>query len=265
MPDAIASPHNPHVRLLRSLAEKRREREERGLAVLEGLRLAEEAAAARLAVPFFLYTAEFAADARGKAVVEALAAGGARPLLATPVALARAASTETPQGIVAAFRIPQASLENLPTGLVLCCDGLQDPGNLGTLARTAAALGAVGLVCTDGTTDPWSPKAVRAAMGATFRLPVVQAAAGPALAHLAGRGFQVVLAEATGDQLPWEVNWRQPTVLVVGSEAAGPSAAARAAATATVRIPMPGWAESLNAAVAGALLLYEALRQRTAL
>lgn len=264
MPE-ITSPQNPLIKQARLLLEKRREREKTGLAVLAGVRLAEDALQAGIPLAHFFYTADLAAKARGAQVLERLRAAGTRGYEVTPNLLASVSGTETPQGIAAVFRLPEAALAGLPPGLVVVCDGLKDPGNLGTLARAAEALGAAGLVAAAGTVDPFSPKCVRAAMGSLFRLPVARADAVAAALHtLQERGFRTVVADARGDRLPWQVDWQGPVALVIGNEGAGPSAGALAAAAAVVRIPMPGPAESLNAGVAGSLLLYEALRQRLA-
>lgn len=259
----ITSPQNPLIKQARLLLAKRREREKAGLAVLEGVRLAEDAVAAGIPIPHYFYTEELLARERGARLAERLAAAGARGYRVPPGLLQEVADTETPQGIVAVFRLPRTRLADLPPGLVVVCDGLQDPGNLGTLARACEALGGAGLVAAAGTVDPYSPKCVRAAMGSLFRLPVARApAAAAALQELQQRGFRTVVADAGGDRLPWEVDWRGPVALVVGNEGAGPGADTLALAGAVVRIPMPGLAESLNAGVAGSLLLYEALRQR---
>lgn len=259
----IRSPNNPLIRQGRLLREKRREREQSGLALLEGVRLAEDALRTGLPLVHFFYSADLLERERGARLLDRLQAAGVPGYRVPPALLQAVADTEAPQGIVAVFRAPRADLADLPAGLLVVCDGLQDPGNLGTLARAGEALGAAGLVAGAGTADPFSPKCVRAAMGSLFRLPVAVAPDTAAALHfLAGRGFRVVVADAGGDRLPWQVDWSGPVALVIGNEGAGPSPGARAAAATLVRIPMPGAAESLNAAVAGSLLLYEALRQR---
>lgn len=259
----ISSPRNALVRQVRALASERREREARGQAVLEGVRLAEEALAAGLPLSFFFYTEGLLARERGQRLVERLVAAGVQGFRVTQEVLQRAADTETPQGVLAVFSIPRHQPADLAAGLILVADGIQDPGNLGTLVRAAEALGARGLVVAGNAADPWSPKVVRSSMGSLFRIPVVTAReTGAVLAELSRRGFRVVVADLEGALLPWELDWSDSLALVVGSEAAGPSAAARAAAGQRVRIPMVGPTESLNAGVAGSLLLYEALRQR---
>ncbi len=261
----ITSPHNPLIKQTRLLLEKRRERDRSGLGVLEGIRLAEEAVAAGISISHCFFCADLLEKSRGALLLNQLSSAGVRAYEVPRGLLQTVADTETPQGIVCVFRLPGARPEELAPGLVVVCDGLQDPGNLGTLARACAALGGTGLVVAGGAVDPFAPKCVRAGMGSLFRLPVVREPdTTEALQVLGDRGFAVVVADARGEALPWEVDWRNPVALVIGNEGAGPSAAALARATAVVRIPMPGPAESLNAGVAGSLLLYEALRQRMA-
>lgn len=262
---AITSLQNPLIKETRALGQQRRERESRGLAVLEGVRLAEEAVAAGVAVAWVLYTEELAARERGGALIEALRRTGAPCYQVPEAVLAKAASTESPQGVLAVFAPTRAAWEALRGGPVLLGDGLADPGNLGTMVRTAEALGADALILTGAAVDPSNPKVIRAAMGSLFRLPVIlEPSAALAVDELRRAGYRLIVAEADGRQLPWQANLSGPVALAIGSEAHGPSADLLAGADETVRIPMPGPAESLNAGVAASLLLYEALRQRAA-
>lgn len=237
-------------------------RQEQGLSLLEGVRLVAAALAARIAMPYFLYTLDLAQQERGGALVAALQAHGVRGIKATPAVLAAAADTASPQGIVAPFRIPTWRLGDLGAGPVLVTENLQDPGNLGTLVRAGHALGAAGLLAVGGV-DPWAPKVVRAAMGSLFALPVLRShdLAG-LLQDLTARGYRILVADAAAGETAWVADLAGQVALVIGSEAQGPSASARALSTGQVQIPMPGGAESLNAGIAGSLLLYEALRQR---
>ena len=140
---------------------------------------------------------------------------------------------------------------------MLVLDALQDPGNVGTLVRSAEALGARGVVALRGTADPWGPKAVRAAAGAAFRLPIVEADAAEALARLQAAGYALWAAEAGAPPPPPARPAR--IALAVGNEGAGLSAPVREAAAARVGVPLRGPTESLNAAVAGSILLYALL------
>ena len=248
-------------RLLRALRQ-RKGREETGLFLVEGVRAVEDLLASPLAVRFAAAASSLGDTPRGRALLDVLA-GQRVPLRETGEReLAGFADTGTPQGILAVAEIPSAGLDDLRVdaepAVVLVLDAVQDPGNLGTLARTAEALGAAGVVALPGTVDAWNPKSVRAAMGSTFRLPVAHAgwdALGP---WLAARGFQALAAAAGGGPLP-EPRPRR-AALVLGNEGAGISAETRARADRAVGIPLRGRAESLNVAAAGAILLYELLR-----
>jgi TrmH family RNA methyltransferase len=255
------SPRNPKVALARALARDRKEREAAGLAVLEGVRLAEEAVAAGLEIHYALYTQELAARERGAALLAALQERGVPLYPVSAETLGRAADTQTPQGIVAVFRPRRWTLADLPRGLVVLTDHLQDPGNLGTVIRSLEAMGGVGLVAGGGV-DPLSPKVIRSAMGSLFRLPVVTGETEPLLGALKAQGRRVYVADAGGALTPWEADLSGDAILVVGNEGAGPSDAARRLADGVISIPMIGPTESLNASVAASLLIYEAMRQR---
>lgn len=257
----LLSPKNPLVQQARLLARDRKAREESGLAVLEGVRLAEEAVRAGLMVEYALHTPELAERKRGAALLESLRAAGVRLHPVSAGTLDRAADTQTPQGIVAVFRMPHRPTDAIGPGLVVLLDHLQDPGNAGTVIRTLEALGGAGL-CGGGGVDPYNPKVVRAAMGSLFRLPVVLGETEALLGELKAQGRRVYVADAGGDLLPWTVDLTGDVVLVVGNEGAGPSEAARRAADGVISIPMPGGVESLNAGIAASLLIYEAMRQK---
>ena len=195
---------------------------------------------------------------------------------------AHVASTETPQGVAALMRPPSATFDDLVRGaaapLVLVMAGMQDPGNVGTLIRAAEAFGATGVATASadgaGTANPFAPKALRASAGSALRLPVLRGMAAPVLlAQLRVAGVRVYAASPdtsiVNTLLPWEADWRMPVALLLGNEGAGLSADMLRSADAAVRIPQaaaPGAQapmDSLNAAVAGSVLLYEAARQRT--
>jgi TrmH family RNA methyltransferase len=172
----------------------------------------------------------------------------------TPDLLAWLADTETTQGVVALFPLPGERVPDDPGHLVLVLDGLRDPGNVGTVLRSAVGSGLVRTVVARGGADPFGPKAVRAAAGALFRLAVVRD-------DRAIDGRPVWLADAGGERSYDSVDWRQPCALVVGSEAAGASPEMRARATGRVSIPLRGPVESLNAGIAASIILFEAARQ----
>ncbi|MBL8093087.1 MAG: RNA methyltransferase [Anaerolineales bacterium] len=253
----ITSTHNPLVQRIRALQTRRRDREREGRFVLEGVRLLEEACAARVGLEAVLHVTDL--DPRSVAALAAAERAGARPVPVTPAVLRACADTETPAGLLAIAELPVPTPPTAPRA-VLVLDGLADPGNVGTLLRTAAAAGLDAVYLAPGTVDAYSPKVVRAALGAHFRVPVLTFDwAEPPAAWSALR-----LYVADMDQGPAydSVDWRAPAGLIVGAEASGASAAARASAISAVHIPMPGGAESLNAAVAGSVIIFELARQR---
>ncbi len=143
---------------------------------------------------------------------------------------------------------------------VLVLDSLRDPGNLGTLLRTAAAAGVQAVFLSPGTTDAFAPKVVRSGMGAHFRLPILSLSWEEISARL--EGLNTYWADMEGQVSCWEADFKKPLALIVGGEAEGVSVEARQLAGKSVGIPMPGEAESLNAAIAGAILMFEVVRQR---
>jgi TrmH family RNA methyltransferase len=249
-------------RLLRSLRQ-RKTREAEGLFLAEGIRAVEDLAASPLPVRFAAAASSLGDTPRGQALLHLLASQGVAVHETPERDLAAMADTETPQGILAVAPIPRAALdalrvEDADPSVLLVLDAVQDPGNFGTLARTAEALGAAGVVALPGTVDPWNPKSVRAAMGSTFRLPVVEAGWEDLAPWLTARGVETLAAVVGGEPLGGDRPRR--AALVLGNEGAGVGDETRARADRAVGIPLRGRAESLNVAAAGAILLYELLR-----
>jgi len=178
------------------------------------------------------------------------------------------ADTVTPQGIIAVCKQKQHQLDQLPapSGFILIGECLNDPGNIGALIRTAAAAGAAGVILSTGSGDIYNPKVLRAAAGAVLRIPVITDVSLPdAIGRLKQAGYAIYAAHPRGDTLPYSLDLRGGFCWLVGSESHGLSDAAAAMADALVRLPMAGEVESLNASVAGSILLYEAVRQRVEL
>ena len=255
----ITSPRNPHIKLLRSLLSSRQTRRDERLFVVEGVRLVEEALSSGSAVAFAVYSPEqLQGTQRGRALLGELERlREAYP--APPEVLAAISDTVSPQGIVAAVAWPQISTP--ATGIQLVLDALQDPGNLGTLLRSAEATGVRDVICLAGTADVFNPKVVRAAMGAHFRLPIVQDVGWDRVPALLVADN--VYAAVAGASMPYyAADWRQPAAVIVGNEANGVSPAGLEVATKQISIPMAAPVELLNAAVAGSIMLFEAQRQR---
>jgi len=265
------SARNPRIADLRRLSGRRRARLDSGLFVVEGPVVVAEALVGGAPVREVFIDADVLAEHRpGSAVADVLAAAERAGLSVRSVAagvLAGVADTVTPQGVVAIAERRVAALDQLiGPGPVLVLAGVADPGNAGTLVRTAEAAGAAGVLCCAGSVDLFGPKAVRAGAGSLFRMPVAEAAAGAAttdaLAALRRAGRLVVATEARGGSDPATVELGGPIALVVGSEAHGLDPSLHALVELSVTIPMAGTIESLNASVAGAVVLFEAARQR---
>jgi RNA methyltransferase, TrmH family len=254
----ITSPDNPKVKQARALLE-RKGREQQGRCLAEGVRLIEDAVRAGLAPALLFYTAQATAHPRAARVIAAAVETGSPTLELSPAVFGALSDTVTSQGVVAVLPIPRLA-PPAAASLILVPDQVRDPGNLGTLLRSAEAAGVDLVLLPPGCVDPWSPKVVRAGMGSHFRLPI---ATGdwPALAErLAGR--QVWLAEAEAPAAYDRVDWTLPSALVVGGETTGLSADAGRLATGRIAIPMAGPVDSLNAAMAATVILFEAARQR---
>lgn len=259
---------------------------ESGCTGAEGVRLTEEALRSGCRIEAVLFS-ESGERFRERLVplIEAPAAGRSEmrfPVLRTTDRLfAGIADTEHPQGVAALVEPRTATMDELlapaqgGAPLLAVLAGVQDPGNVGTILRTAAAFGATGAVTApsgqSGTANPFSPKALRASAGAALHLPIVTGIALPVLlAQLRVCGIRTLASSAheqgSGPRLaPWEVDWREPSALLVGNEGAGLPPEVERSADVCVAIPMAAGTESLNAAAAAAVLFYEAARQRNAL
>ncbi len=260
----ITSPANPKIKSLRALYE-RRGRQEAGAYLIEGVRLVEEALRAGIKPRLSYYCPSLlAATPRGADLLARLTALSAAMSVESEElserALAAAADTVTPQGILAVAPLPSSPAIPPHASLILILDGLQDPGNLGTILRTALAAAVGAVITSPGSADPYAPKVVRAGMGAHFRLPILADVPWPEIARRTA-GRQILLA-APVDGIPYDqVDWRRPTALIIGGEAQGAGTQAASLATARVTIPMAAQVESLNAAIAAGVLLFAAYRQ----
>lgn len=254
----ISSTSNPRVRRARAL-KRRSDREREGAFLIESPVTLDAALASGLTI-----RETFVDRDRGD-LVEYLDDAGLEPTLVADHVLRALADTTTPQGVVAVAALPRARLRDIPAeaSLLVVLAEVRDPGNAGTLVRSAAGAGADAVVFTEASVDPFSPKTVRSSAGAVFRQPVVRAVSfDDTLQTLRDRGMQVFIAEAGEGPPAYEVDLTQPVAFVLGNEAHGvPQAFPDSAA---ISIPMPGGIESLNVAIAGSILLYETVRQRVA-
>ncbi|MFH0881151.1 MAG: RNA methyltransferase [Lentisphaerota bacterium] len=252
----ITSAQNPRLKLARALLGRPKERRATDAFVAEGVRLVEEALAAHWPFRFVLHGEKL--SERGDELIKKLKTKGIECEAVSDPLLQALSDTGNSQGILAVL---EHSLLPVPKSLdfVLVPDQIRDPGNLGTLLRSAAAAGAQAVFLPPETTDAFAPKVIRAGMGAHFRLPIHAFPWDEIRARTAG--LQIFLADMHATSC-WETDLRPPLALIVGGEAEGASGPARKLATSVVSIPMPGQAESLNAGMAGAVLMFEIVRQR---
>ncbi|HET7321574.1 MAG TPA: RNA methyltransferase [Longimicrobiaceae bacterium] len=247
-------------RELRAL-QRRKQRERSGRFLAEGVRVVEDLLASPLTVHWAVTAPSLEGTERGRELAAGLDRRGIRRRGIGDADFALLAATEHPQGVLAVAEAPSWRLDDLrPTEereVVLVLDAVQDPGNFGTLVRSAEALGARGVIALPGTVDPWNPKSIRAAVGSSFRLPVVAASWDEAAAWLRENRFRTLAAEMGGAEPPRDL---ARAALVVGNEGAGLSAEVLAGVDGVVGVPLRGRAESLNVAAAAAILLYELTR-----
>jgi len=245
---------------------RRRGRERRGLALAEGVRLVEEALAARVPIRGAAVAPGLEGTPRGTALKSALERAGVRLEAVSDAALETLADTEHPQGIVAVLEPPHWRLEDIAPAMgkpVLVLDGVQDPGNVGTILRTTLGLGGAGVVALKGTADLYNSKVLRGSMGALFRLPAVMTDASAYLAWASIARVETWVTAADGEPLGQgraPARPRAPVALVLGNEGAGVGSALAGAAHRRVAIPLDRGVESLNVAVAAGILLYEVAR-----
>jgi TrmH family RNA methyltransferase len=266
--DRITSRRNARVVDARKL-DQRKHRRRQGRFRVEGLQLLHMAVEAG-AQPREVFVSEAAREEDAVALVVArLEAAGGEILPVTAHVMGALAERDEPQGVVATFDLCLTDAAEVDWGapddapaLVLLLDRLQDPGNLGTLVRTADAVGAKAVILAEPCADPFDLKAVRGSMGSLFNLPLVSVDDSQALAgRLVSAGFRLVGAEAHGGERWGDAALAGRVALVLGNEARGVSADLAAMVDARVTLPVPGRAESLNVAVAGAVLMYAWLRQ----
>ena len=254
----ITSNHNPKIKLVRALLGRARDRREAGAFVVEGVRLVEEAANSNWPMRFVLYDESL--SERGMSKVESLTSQGVDAEEVSTSVMKAMSETENPQGILAVLESIQLPITNNPS-FILIPDQIRDPGNLGTLLRSAAATGAQAVLVPPETTDAFAPKVLRSGMGAHFKLPIQSMSWDEISEVIKSAGLQVLIADMDG-QSCWEIDLTKPVALVIGSEAEGASESARKLVNQKISVPMSGEMESLNAGVAGSVLMFEVVRQR---
>ena len=238
------------------------------LIYVEGLRLCEEALRSRLVIEAVIVSEELLRKERVAGVIDELSQAAKRFGSVSEKLLESVSYTKTPQGIIVLAERPQSSESRLAaeldaSPLLVVLHQINNPVNVGAILRTSEAAGAAGVITTKNTSDPFSPKSLRGAMGSAFRLPIWS---GPSYAETIDwcrqRGIATICADVEATTAYTEIDWRGPSALILGPESTGLTAEELALANQRVSIPMKGMAESLNVAVAAGVLLFEASRQR---
>jgi RNA methyltransferase, TrmH family len=239
------------------------------LIFIEGMRLSDEVLRSRLSIAAVIVSDELARKDKAAQLIEELQAASDRFVVVSEKLLESISYTKTPQGIVVLASRPPASEKQLgdnmkDPALIVVMHRINNPVNVGAILRTAEAAGATGVVATHQTSDPFSPKSLRGAMGSAFRLPIWY---GPryeeAIAWCKRKGLLTICADVRAESRHDQIDWKKPAALILGPESSGLSEEEIGVADQAVKIPMKGEAESLNVAVAAGVLLYEATRQRS--
>lgn len=263
----ISSESNGQIKELVKLQKNARYRRRQQCFVAEGVKLVEEAAVHGGLRKIFL-SEKMGQEEWSQLSQQSVFQGIPRDLveIVTDPVFSKISDTVTPQGILGMVKMPEHTLEEILSQekqLFLLLDDLRDPGNLGTILRTAEGAGISGVIMSRESVDLFNPKTVRATMGAIFRVPFVYVEnLAQTVEQMKGKGISVYGTRMEGSQIYDQPDYRQATALVVGNEANGISQEVLDRLTAGIRIPMEGSLESLNAAVAAAIVMYEAARQR---
>lgn len=255
----ISSTKNPKVQWIRRLQGKGSERQAEGVIVLEGARLLEEAVNSGWEFKYLVFTEQL--SSRGQSLVDELKKNGVQAELVSPHVMRAVSDTKNPQGILAVVNVQKLPVpEQLDYVVIL--DQIREPGNLGAILRSASAAGVQLVILVPGTVDAYSPKVLRAGMGAQLNVPVQVKTWHEVEILVRESNLTVFLAEAGKGEVYHQRDFNQPLALIIGSEAEGASETAYSIADALIQIPMPGGGQSLNASVSAGILLFEVARQR---
>lgn len=265
-PELITSRENSLLRHVRAVRDGRVEDQ----VFVEGMRLCEEALTSGLGIHAVVFSDEIARKQKPAELIEKLSSACDRLVCVSETLLKSVSYSKTSQGILLLASRPDSSEEVLTAkqsepSLIVVMHRVTNPVNLGAILRTSEATGATGAIATENATDPFSPKALRGAMGAAFRLPIwYRPTYAQVLDWCSRRGIKTICADLNSPKNYTELDWTDPCALILGPETAGLSPAEIAAADEAVKIPMREPVESLNVSVAAGVLLYEAARQRGA-
>lgn len=265
MAETISSAANPLVKRIRLLAH-RKHRREQGAFVVEGIQPVWRAVTAGWQIEALVVDPDLRPDSAAAAMVAEQEARGVRVARLSHELFLRLSSREGPAGLAAIVRSKQPTLADLspgPDSVFVALHQIGNPGNLGTIIRTADAVGSAGVILIGDTTDPYAPTAVKASMGSLFAINVVHVPAPePFLTWAGENSVEIVAASGQADVAHWSTSYRPPLAVLLGSEGQGLPASLLTSADRRIKIPMTGTAESLNVAAAAAVLLYEVLRHK---
>ena len=264
MPREITAFSNPLIKRVRNLRDKKHRREE-GQFLAEGLRILTEAHEAGRVPQYLFFSKDMAGHALVRTLIAATEAAGGWAIETNADILSKLSGKDNPGAVVGVypdFAVTLADLDRSRSGIWLVAERLRDPGNMGTILRTADAVGAGGLILIDDCVDPFSVEAVRASMGALFTVPVARASWGDFLVWLRKAPGQLVGLSLDTEHDYRAPRYEAPTFLLTGNEAQGMPGFMAEACDLLVKIPMLGRADSLNAAVATAVMAYEVLGQQ---
>lgn len=260
----ITSIRNPKIQWVRKLQAQSRFRRDESAFVVEGVRLVEEALNSNWEIIQVFFSQGL--DTRGQNLIQDFQAKHIAIEEVTTEVMQSASDTQSPQGILAVISLERETVLPTAADFLLIADGVRDPGNLGTILRTAAAAQVGAVLLPPGTTDSYNPKVVRAGMGAHFVLPVHslnwEEIETILIGRDVGRSFNIYLADAAQGLPYFNADFISPLALIIGGEAQGAGPRATSLTHVKLHIPMPGNVESLNSAVAAAIIMFEVVRQR---
>ncbi|MEX0937995.1 MAG: RNA methyltransferase [Pirellulales bacterium] len=264
----ITSRQNPRVKQTMRLRD-RRHRQRQGLTLIEGVREVTRALSAGIVLEEVFVCAEHLHGQEAGKLLQELARQGVAPWHVPPPVHERLAFGDRAEGVLAVARTPSPTLEELAPllgdrPLVAVLDGIEKPGNLGAVLRSADAAGISAVIVADGGTDLFNPNAIRASLGTIFTVPICAAPGEAVFAWLREQKLAIAAARPDAEQSYTSFDWRRPAAIVLGSEATGVSGGWAAADVTPLVLPMRGAADSLNVAATAAIIFYEALRQREA-
>ncbi len=260
----ITSKENGAIKHLRSLSDPKQRKKDNAF-LIEGVKMVEEALRDRAGVKMVVASPSLTQH-HGKGVLKLAEKQSVEVLWISEKLLDSLSESKTPQPVMAVMEMKEHSEEGLladPSGLIVICHQLQDPGNLGAIIRTAEAVGAAGVAVPSNTVDPYNAKTIRASMGSILRLPLVRIGeVSPFLKKCRQKGFQTVAMVVTGGEAHFDLDLRKPTAVIVGQEGSGLPDEILKDTDILVRIPMAEEIDSLNVATSAAVFLYETMRQR---